>query len=532
MTNYAFQSLLDFTRTTSGTFVGSNGLIQNTPASVNLFTQTQQFDNASWAKTNATITANSTVAPDGTTTADTITDNSTSGQHQVTQTISVVSGVVYALSVYVKADTARYVRMSLGGAMAFAAPRFDLELGIVQAGPANTTITSVGNNWFRIDTSSTASSSGNGIFAIGITNSTGTAYIGTGSTLFLWGAQLEVGSTATTYTRNNGGVFPPRFDYDPVTLAPKGILIEEQRVNLAQQSSDYTTAFWSKTDVNLTTGIDDPAGGTSATTLTATAASGSLQQPVVGGVASTTYSASFWIRRRTGTGQISLRCGDLTAIPITVTSSWLRYVVTAVASTTTVRLAVVLTTSGDAVDVWGGQIEAGAFATSYIPTVASTVTRAADQTSIVAPNFAPWYNQSEGSFVLEATGTAPTALSVAYNALTASDGTFNNCNRFSSFLNFWIGDTRTGGVQEAQLYTAGTYTPNTPAKVAYAYKTNDFAASFNGATALTDTSGSVPTVINRLDIGAGFGVYFNGHIRSVRYYPVRLSNAQLQALTA
>jgi hypothetical protein len=173
----------------------------------------------------------------------------------------------------------------------------------------------------------------------------------------------------------------PRFDYDPVTLAPKGLLIEEARTNLAQQSSDYNTGFWSKTSVSLTTGIDDPAGGTSATTLTATSAFGLIQQAVAGGVSGTTYSASFWIRRRTGTGQISLRCGDLTLIPITVTSSWVRYTVTAVASTATVRLAVVLTTSGDAVDVWGAQIEAGAFATSYIPTLASQVTRNADVVS-------------------------------------------------------------------------------------------------------------------------------------------------------
>ena len=58
MTTYTFQSLFDFTRTTSGTFVGSNGLIQTTPASVNLLTFTQDFDNAAWTKTAATVTAN------------------------------------------------------------------------------------------------------------------------------------------------------------------------------------------------------------------------------------------------------------------------------------------------------------------------------------------------------------------------------------------------------------------------------------------------------------------------------------------
>ena len=113
----------------------------------------------------------------------------------------------------------------------------------------------------------------------------------------------------------------PRFDYDPVTLAPKGLLIEEARTNIALQSANFNTGFWGLTSASLTTGITDPAGGTSAATLTATSANGLIQQPQ-SGVATSAYSASFWIKRRTGTGQISLRCGDATLIPITVTASW------------------------------------------------------------------------------------------------------------------------------------------------------------------------------------------------------------------
>ena len=70
---------------------------------------------------------------------------------------------------------------------------------------------------------------------------------------------------------------------------------------------------------------------------------------------------------------------------------------------------------------WGAQLEAGSFATSYIPTVASQVTRAADQASIVAPNFAPWYNQSEGTLVAEFSSFMPTAASQF--AWTISNGT-------------------------------------------------------------------------------------------------------------
>ena len=70
------------------------------------------------------------------------------------------------------------------------------------------------------------------------------------------------------------------------------------------------------------------------------------------------------------------------------------------------------------------------------------------------------------------------------------------------------------------------------AKFAGAYATDNFAAVINGGTVGTDTSGTVPSV-DRLSIGGlnGFS-QIAGHIRSIRYYPTRLTNAQLQALTA
>jgi hypothetical protein len=322
----------------------------------------------------------------------------------------------------------------------------------------------------------------------------------------------------------------PRFDYDPVTLAPKGLLIEEARTNLAQQSSDYNTGFWSKTSVSLTTGIDDPAGGTSATTLTATSAFGLIQQAVAGGVSGTTYSASFWIRRRTGTGQISLRCGDLTLIPITVTSSWVRYTVTAVASTATVRLAVVLTTSGDAVDVWGAQIEAGAFATSYIPTLASQVTRNADVVSMTGTNFSSWYSNTRGAFwaafdVLQS--TAPAYIYSAYSGATGFSDSFIQyvfANTVDSFV-------YSGGVSQARLL-AGTISANTSAKSARSYASANFAIATNGGDLSTQLSGSLPVGVDRLQIGASpnIGDFLNGHIAKFFWY-TNLTNAELVAFT-
>jgi hypothetical protein len=82
------------------------------------------------------------------------------------------------------------------------------------------------------------------------------------------------------------------------------------------------------------------------------------------------------------------------------------------------------------------------------------------------------------------------------------------------------------------LLQTGSYVANTPSKSAFAFKLNDFALSVNGLAPLTDTSGSIP-VVSQLQIGNRTGsTQLNGHIRRITYYPIKLSSAQLQALTS
>jgi hypothetical protein len=374
----------------------------------------------------------------------------------------------------------------------------------------------------------------------------------------------------STYTRNNGGVFPPRFDYDPVTLAPKGILIEEQRVNLVTYSEEFDNAAWAKSNSTITANSTAAPDGTATadTLVENTATSTHFTNRIISASASTAYTQSIFVKaaeRTRGLLQIFGNSGgstvnfDLTAgtavasgayggwasASATITNfgnGWYRITNTATTNVglTAINWGVYLADASGSGSytgngtsgffIWGAQLEAGAFATSYIPTVASTVTRAGDNCAIVAPMFAPWYNQSEGTLVFEGSSAAPATLAQTLNALTASDGTNNNIHRIGRFSNFWFGETRDGNVAQTNP-SAGTYTQNTTAKVAYAYKTNDFAISANGAAAVTDTSGTVPTVLDRLNIGAPT-LQLNGHIRSVQYYPVRLADFQLQAITA
>jgi hypothetical protein len=185
--------------------------------------------------------------------------------------------------------------------------------------------------------------------------------------------------------------------------------------------------------------------------------------------------------------------------------------------------------------VWGAQLEAGAFPTSYIPTVASSVTRSADNASMTGINFSSWYNPSEGSLFAAARINAlggPGYPGIAY----VDDGTTANC------MGFYIsdaGDDKIGaegyvsGVNQYSLGSVSATVVNQLYRVISTYKVNDFAAAFSmGGTVGTDTSGSVPTV-DRLRIGALRGGLFplNGTISQLSYYPKRLTNSQLQNLT-
>lgn len=576
LVSQTFDQLLDFTRTSAATFVGSNGLIQTTPASVNLFVQTQQFDAASWTKEATTATANVTTAPDGTFTADKIAATATTVFHNVRQAVT-QTVATYTYSVYAKAS--EYSKLILANATSGTwSATFDLATGatISTGGAAvlSSAIQSAGNGWYRCSVTFTGAAVLTSHVAVGYPdtgatlNNFGASYTGDGTSgLFLWGAQLQTGSTATTYTRNNGGVFPPRFDYDPVTLAPKGLLIEEQRVNLVTGSADFTATYWPVATNAVVTADNttSPDGTTNADRLADNTTAG-VQHRIYRDYTftATSHTLSVFAKRNDhrwlrlfffdGTtsffgnfdllnGVVGSKQASATTTITAFGNGWYRCTMTATTAAAAGNIQLVMLPADDAAvpvlytgtgtSLWlfGAQLEAGAFATSYIPTVASQVTRTADQCSIVAPNFAPWYNQSEGTFVFEGSSVGPSTLAQTLNALVASDGTNNNVHRVGRFLNFWFSETRNGNVQQANPSAAGSYTENATAKVAYAYKTNDFALSANGATAVTDTSGTVPTVITRLNIGNPT-IELNGHIRSIRYFPVRLSNAQLQALTA
>ncbi len=189
--------------------------------------------------------------------------------------------------------------------------------------------------------------------------------------------------------------------------------------------------------------------------------------------------------------------------------------------------------------LFGSQIEIGTFPTSYIPTESSTKTRNPDNVSMTGTNFTDWYNQSEGTLF-----TQYNTIGSKNNQMVAQIRSDNGDNRVeiraqgsgSSVFRVEVIDDGATNAQEFTISPSGFTTENFH-KITLGYKENDFASTING-TLYTDNSGTVGSC-DYMMIGdanysygspTGTGI-LNGHISQITYYPTRLSNSQLIALT-
>jgi hypothetical protein len=223
---------------------------------------------------------------------------------------------------------------------------------------------------------------------------------------------------------------------------------------------------------------------------------------------------------------------------------WYRAHITATASTNAnTNLAIAMTVAdgnnstfaGDGTSgiyLWGAQLEAGSFPTSYIPTEGSTVTRAADVASITGTNFSSWYEQSEGTAFVEAKNYPYPITGKALVPFAFSDNTYNNRitlagSTGTNQFNFDV--TKAGSFRRAIL---GNFV-SSGLKVSGGYKSTGSAGSLDGAATVTSDTPNIPSVISQLNIGQGHvGTnILNGHIKRLTYWPTRLSNDTLQTIT-
>ena len=135
---------ITFTRAGTRTYYGQEVV----KAEENLVQYSQEFDNAYWTKTRTTITANTEVAPDGTTTAETLTATAVNDSHFIFRAVSFAGQQV--ISVFAKAGTLDFIQIAVGGDAEYFA-NFDLSLGVTGTSGTKTTasITAFADGWYR-----------------------------------------------------------------------------------------------------------------------------------------------------------------------------------------------------------------------------------------------------------------------------------------------------------------------------------------------------------------------------------------------
>lgn len=359
----------------------------------------------------------------------------------------------------------------------------------------------------------------------------------------------------------------PRFDYSPTTLAPKGLLIEEMRANIFTYSEDFSNAAWQRANLNLTPNvINAPTNTQVGSFFVPTAISNVhvLYRNSITITAGTTYTLSIFAKKgayayiglglhngAVTAGNEALRVFNLNngtlggAYNTTPTNStiedfgngWYRCSITWTISTTSMNPAFFVLPSdqnprtsftGDGTSglyMFGGGCEAGAFATSYIPTTTTSLTRNADAVSMTGTNFSDWYNATSGAILARSrqsviTGTRP--------SIYISDGTANNIislRGLSANPELYIKAT----TDQTQI-DAGTLTANSSFGLVGAWTTDNCAAAINGGAAVTDTSATIPTV-DRMLIGSDGTNYLNGQVERISYWPQRITNAEAQAFS-
>jgi len=557
-------------------------------AEQNLLANSKDFTNIAYGwYTNsgfyATVTINDTTAPDGTTTgaklAATATTNNFLRCQDSKQTVSTITTVSW----FVKAGDVSWVALRNLAVSGSPYVWFNLSTGVVGTQQSGLTgsIQSVGSGWYRCSiTGTTASSIANNFIDIVPCASDNSQTVVIGNYIYIWGAQIESRSAVSAYTPTTTAAITnyipalqtaasgvARFDHNPTTGESLGLLIEEQRTNLFTYSDQFNNSFWTKGDASITANtLVAPDGTLTADQLIETATTnvhyvGTTTTPALNGITTTfsvyvkkgilssapnfiqlylNFSVQGYANFNISNGTLGTTGGGATSSITPVGNGWYRCSITATPSTNCNAFVVFNNNNNSAtavpsyagstssdVLIWGAQLEAGAFATSYIPTVASQVTRPADNASITGTNFSSWYRQDAGTFYSEANDYS--GINNAYLAAYA-DG--NNIVEFR-------GD---GSLNRARVLikTNGTFVVNTvsatstqPIKQAASFTNGSVSSTANGALFVTNVNVQTPKLLTTLLIGEGItsSVKLNGAIKKIAYYPKSLTNAELQGLT-
>lgn len=513
---------LSFTRASNGTRVNSAGLVEVVPW--NLVQQSEQIDNAAWVKFNCSITPNDAIAPNGTQTADKVVFSG-SGHYFYQQTSYIGQATA---SIYVKGTAGETI--SIDNTQAITEPLITLT-----------------GEWQRITTTTTTS--GSSVQGIALS----TFQSATARTIYVWGGQVNAG-TLKPYFPTTDRLNVPRLTYQNGGGGCPSLLLEKQSTNELSYSEQFDNAGWTKADVTVTANaITSPDGTQNADKIvenTANSAHGIYQSATITSGASWTWSGFFKAGGRTrfrlyaqsaltpyvefnlSNGTIISTIGSVTGSIESMGNDWYRCIATTTTTGTNGYFNIAIADAsgnvsytGDGTSgifIWGAQVEASSYATSYIPTTSSSATRVADECR--KSSISSLIGQTEG--VLFADVNLTTRQSFTYISISNGGSSANYIGIYFRAAAIEM-EVVNGGVLQGNVQYSNTSTGRF--KIAIGYKQNDFVLYVNGTQIGTDTSGTIPTC-DRLDLFA-----FNDNqplqVNETILFPTRLTNAELASLT-
>jgi hypothetical protein len=552
---------LTFSRSNdTATRVGPDGLIEK--VRTNQVQQSETFDNAYWTKTNLSVTANAIANPlDGALTAELLTVTDPSGP--VEKTIlngnqSYTAGTPYTISAYFKAGTIStdFRILAFDDVTLYQSGIIDL----ATIGNSTAPYEDVGGGWYRFRfTFTPANSTATGLvylvnYAFGIAANAGT-------NVYVYGAQIETGDIATDYIATTSAAVSvgpvanvPRLDY--LDSSSPRLLLEPQRTNLITFSEQFDNAGWTKLGITVAANnTTSPSGYIDADKLIADAGTGNrvvYQGVIPVGVSTTTVYAKagefggIVIASGTQGGFFDLTTGAYrteynsapTAYNITSASNgWYRCSVTMtsvsgdnlyIGPNDNVSTSLSLTGDGTSgMYAWGAQLEAGAYATSYINTLGASVTRGVDSAS--KTGISSLIGQTEGTLFAEfnfderydVSGIIPIVIRTSNNEAYI----------FVTTAGSLLCEVVVGGVPQASI--SGSIGAVGIKKVAFGYKQNDFVVYLNGVQVGTNSSGTVGAMAD-LNVGSyhSSGISTMNGVNQALLFKTRLSNADLASLTS
>jgi len=538
---------LTFTRASNASRVNADGLVER--VRTNLILQSNTF-NTTWVNTNITLTSGQS-DKDGGTNAWKISETTANSVHILLQTTSSVG--MYTFSVYLKGGT-KNKAMIFDGTNNLGV-KFNLETKAFHSFYGTSMIYNIeelDNGWARYSITSPSASTAFRVYLLD--DSYNLSYTGnTTNNIFIQNAQLEIsdfGPTdyipTTASARStfagitvDGTSVPnvPRLDYSGGASCPS-LLLEPQRTNLALYSEQFDNAYWGKgAGVTLTanqyTSPDSYVSGDKLIGATGTDRNGDVIARIVSVSSSTTYVASIYVYKDTATQcTLYLRdgsTGTIVSTSVTLAAGWQRIECSITTGVATTQVNLYLGNTNGNIGIWGAQFEAGSYATSYIPTLGSAVSRLADTCS--KTGISSLIGQTEGTLFAEVTANRT---GVSQN-IELGDGTAANRVdlRFTLLNTYQLVIVQGGAVVFNQVSTA-TFAQGETVKIAAAYKSGDSTVVYvNGVAVAGGTAGTITgslSAIFNASIGGTLDA-MNSPINQLLLFKTRLTNAQLAELT-